>query len=49
MKELSEITLTEIAGGGDLPASTSYTGPSEAYIASILALLAPSRTVHHSD
>jgi hypothetical protein len=51
MKQLAESDLIKlIAGGsydGDLPVNVPRL--SDAYIVEILALLAPVRTVHHSD
>ncbi len=51
MKQLMENELTNVSGGGDydgdLPAYTPTLGT--AYIAAILALLAPSRIVHPAD
>jgi hypothetical protein len=51
MKQLMENELINVIGGGgydgDLPVYTPT--PSTAYIEAILALLAPSRTVHPAD
>ena len=49
MKELNETELSDIGGGGDLPASTSYVGPTDAYLATLLALLTPRGALHNSD
>jgi hypothetical protein len=53
MKKMAELDLAEITGGagleGVLPLGDVSPGVSEAYIASILALLEPSRVVHHAD
>ena len=49
MKELNEVTLSGATGGGDLPINSSYSGPSEAYIAAILALFTHPIPAHLSD
>ena len=53
MKKLAELDLAAITGGagldGDMPPGFPSSLNYEAYIASILALLEPSRVVHHAD
>jgi hypothetical protein len=51
MKQLAESELINMIGGGgydgDLPVNVPKL--SDAYMLEILALLAPTRTVHHAD
>lgn len=49
MKELNEITLNDVTGGGDLPINSSHFEPNVTYLAFILALLTPRPVVHLSD
>jgi hypothetical protein len=51
MKQLMENELTCVIGGGDYEGALPLYIPtlSTAYIEAILALLAPSRTVHPAD
>lgn len=49
MEVLNDAKLRDVIGGDDLPIAPTVYGPSDSYIASILALLAPKWPVHPSD